>query len=126
MLRRRQRRHAAISRLTSSSWGDRRLDMHTESVCQPAPVATGRERHPPPTSGEPLNIELGKRLRRIRIERGLSRQVIAACLGLPLKRIVAHERGKRRMTARDLVAYAEFYGVRLSTFFRDLSWDRRA
>jgi DNA-binding XRE family transcriptional regulator len=75
---------------------------------------------------EPLHVVLGRRLRRLRIERGLRRRTVAARLGLSVERVEGHERGTTRIEARELVAYAQFFGVRLSTFFRDPSKNDRA
>jgi|HubBroStandDraft_1064217.scaffolds.fasta_scaffold263924_1 hypothetical protein len=72
-----------------------------------------------PGRAEPLHARLGRRLRRLRIEGGLTRKIVAGHLGLRLERVAAHERGKGRIAARDLIAYAEFYGVRLSVLFAD-------
>jgi Helix-turn-helix domain len=72
-----------------------------------------------PGGAEPLHAMLGRRLRRFRLEGGLTRKTVAGQLGLRLDRVAAHERGKGRIAARDLIAYAEFYGVRLSAFFAD-------
>lgn len=64
---------------------------------------------------------LGCRLRWLRIERGISRNTVAALLGIPLKLVVAQERGKRRIAPYELVAYSRFYKVKLSGLFHDLS-----
>jgi hypothetical protein len=68
----------------------------------------------------PSHVSLGRQLRRLRVERGLSRKVVAASLGLSVKRIEGHERGTRKIEARELVAYTRLYQVRLADLFRDL------
>ena len=64
---------------------------------------------------------LGRRLYRLRIECGLRRETLAACLRMPVAHVEGHESGTRPIKAHELVAYAEFFGVPLSSFFRDLS-----
>lgn len=68
---------------------------------------------------EPLDVVLGRRLRRLRVERGLSRGTVAIRLRLPLKDVENYERGTACIEARQLVAYARLFNVRISTFFRD-------
>jgi transcriptional regulator with XRE-family HTH domain len=72
---------------------------------------------------EPLCAVIGRQLRRIRVERGLSRKAVAARLGLAAERVGAHERGAVRLEARELVAYVRFYGVSISELFREMSAD---
>jgi transcriptional regulator with XRE-family HTH domain len=64
---------------------------------------------------------VGRRLRRLRVERGWTRETVAARLGLPVRRIEEHERGTRAIEARELVAYVRLYRVSVATLFRD-SW----
>ncbi|HXZ00026.1 MAG TPA: helix-turn-helix transcriptional regulator [Stellaceae bacterium] len=69
---------------------------------------------------ESFDAILGCRLRWLRIERHLSRKTVADLLGIPLKLLVAQERGKRRIAPLDLVAYIHLYEVKLSSLFQDL------
>jgi DNA-binding XRE family transcriptional regulator len=72
----------------------------------------------PPMSGEPLPTILGRHLRRLRNERGLSRELVATRLRVSAAVVAAHERGARRFTAEDLVAYIRLFGIRTSDLFR--------
>jgi len=67
--------------------------------------------------GEPLQVVLGRRLRRLRLERGFDREGVAARLGVPVDHVAAHERGIRRFKAQELLAYGRLLEVRISSFF---------
>jgi transcriptional regulator with XRE-family HTH domain len=73
-----------------------------------------------PVSGDPLHVVIGQRLKRLRRERGWSREAVASGMSVALNIIEEHERGERRFSPDELVAYAKFYGVPLSFFFRDV------
>jgi transcriptional regulator with XRE-family HTH domain len=73
-----------------------------------------------PTCAEPLSVVLGRRLRRLRGERGWSRQTVATRVGLPVRRVGEHERGTRDIEPRELVAYIRLYRVSIGTLFSDL------
>ncbi len=62
--------------------------------------------------------DLGARLRRLRLRRGLSQHELAAAVGLTLRRVREHEAATKRITADNLVRYAEALNVRLSEFFK--------
>jgi ribosome-binding protein aMBF1 (putative translation factor) len=70
------------------------------------------------SSTEPLHVVLGRRLRWLRVERGWSREQVARRLRVPVEHVKGHERGTRRMEARDLAAYARLLGIRISDFFK--------
>jgi DNA-binding XRE family transcriptional regulator len=72
-----------------------------------------------PTCGDPLSEVLGRRLRWLRVERGLSRKQVAERLRIPVEHVEDHERGTRQMKARDVVAYARLFRVRISDFFKE-------
>jgi hypothetical protein len=72
-----------------------------------------------PSCGEPLSVVLGRRLRWLRVERGWSRRIVATRLGVPVGHVEGHERGTRQIEARELVAYAQLFRVRLSDFFKE-------
>jgi transcriptional regulator with XRE-family HTH domain len=76
-------------------------------------------RHALLSSTEPLHVGLGRRLRRLRVERGWSREQVAKRLRVPVAHVKGHERGTRRIEPRDLVAYARLFRVRISDFFID-------
>jgi hypothetical protein len=74
---------------------------------------------PSPTCGDPLSVVLGRRLRRLRVKRGWSREQVAKRRRVPLARVEGHERGTQRMEPRDLAAYVRLLRVRISDFFDD-------
>jgi transcriptional regulator with XRE-family HTH domain len=67
----------------------------------------------------PLQIMVGRQLRLIRDERGLSREALAVRVGLPVEHIEEHESGTRRIGVTQLLIYASLLGVRISAFFRE-------
>jgi DNA-binding XRE family transcriptional regulator len=93
-------------------------DAHTIAACR-QPWSTTPFRPGPPSYALTLFVVIGRRLRRLRVERGVSRDTVAARLGLPVKHIEAHERGKRRIEPPELAAYAGLYGVPLSSLFAE-------
>jgi hypothetical protein len=72
-----------------------------------------------PRGGAPLSVVLGRRLRWLRVERGLRREQVAERLRVPVEHVEGHERGTRRIEARDLTAYARLFRVRISDFFKE-------
>ena len=100
--------------------GERLLNENHVSTVWPAPAAD-TWRLPSPTCTEPLHVILGQRLQRLRVERGMSRETLAARLRIPVAHVEGHESGTRLIRAHELIAYAKFFGVRVSSFFRDLS-----
>ena len=72
-------------------------------------------RLPEPSS---VDVHIGRRLRLLRSELGLSREKLADAVGLTVDRVEAHERGIKHISAHHLVGYAEFLGVRLGAFFK--------
>jgi transcriptional regulator with XRE-family HTH domain len=67
----------------------------------------------------PLDIAIGRRLRAIRRERGLSRATLARELGVSARRLQKHERGAKRMRPELLQRVAAILTVRISVFFAD-------
>jgi hypothetical protein len=72
-----------------------------------------------PQGCEALSVVLGRRLRRLRVERGLSRKQVAERLLVPVEQVEGHERGTRPIEPADLVAYARLFRVRISAFFKE-------
>jgi XRE family aerobic/anaerobic benzoate catabolism transcriptional regulator len=68
---------------------------------------------------EPLTRVLGKRIRKIRISRGLSREMLAARLGLSSRDLQRYERGTKRMRPGLLLRIVAALEVRLSDIFAD-------
>jgi hypothetical protein len=69
--------------------------------------------------GDPFSQSLGRRSHWLRVERGWSRSQVAARLRIPVEHVADHERGTRQMEARDLVAYARLFRIRVGDFFRE-------
>jgi DNA-binding XRE family transcriptional regulator len=93
-------------------------DTRLSLACHEAPngvIRHGRS----PTCGDPLSVVLGRRLRWLRVERGLSRKEVAERMRIPVEHVEGHERGTRRMEPHNLVAYARLFRVRISDFFKD-------
>lgn len=67
----------------------------------------------------PLQVVVGRQLCLLRSERGLSRETLAARLGLPVGHIAEHESGARRIGVNQLLSYASLLGVRVSAFFSE-------
>ena len=74
---------------------------------------------PPPAPDESMQAVLGRRLQWLRVEQGLSRNRVASRLGLPQKLVEQHEKGIARLDPQQVMAYARFYGVRISFLFSD-------
>jgi DNA-binding XRE family transcriptional regulator len=77
-------------------------------------------------NGETLLVVLGRRLRRLRVERGWSRRIVAARLGVSVEHVEGHERGSRPIEPLELIAYARLFGIRISEFFKDPPTNRSA
>jgi transcriptional regulator with XRE-family HTH domain len=71
------------------------------------------------THPDPLDLYVGRNVRRLREERGLSEAVVALALGEPLMRLRAYEAGTERIGSRRLAALARILDVTLSAFFED-------
>jgi DNA-binding XRE family transcriptional regulator len=92
-------------------------NLRSPAPCQ-TPSRTGNVEPHPPTPGEPLQTLLGRQLRRLRNERGFSRQLVATRLRVTPADVAAHERGARRFTAEELLAYTRVFNIRISDLFR--------
>jgi Helix-turn-helix domain len=101
--------------------GRRMFDVVLARFIQPPSPVPGVKALPPvaPMAAEPLQVVLGRRLRCLRVERGLSCKIVAARLRLPVKLIERHEQGTGRIQPHQLLAYARLFDIRISGFFRD-------
>lgn len=70
---------------------------------------------------ERLMLAIGRRLRELRVERGLSMERVSFTNGTYLPRI---ELGGRNITVSTLIKICHFYGITLTDFFRGLDYDQ--
>ncbi len=61
---------------------------------------------------DPIDMEVGLNLRRVRRERGLSQAEVGEALGITFQQVQKYERGANRVSASMLVKAARFMGVR--------------
>ncbi len=65
----------------------------------------------------PIDILVGRQLRRRRLELGLSHEDLGVAVDVHPMRIVAYERGDERIMPAHLVRFSELLGVKLRFFF---------
>lgn len=65
------------------------------------------------------DIMIGKNLRRIRMEKGISQEYLGAFVGVPQQRIHEYEKAKVRVTAAMLLKLANALEVRPQQLFGD-------
>jgi transcriptional regulator with XRE-family HTH domain len=68
---------------------------------------------------DPVDIEVGHRIRVERLSRGMSQTVLADQLGVTFQQVQKYEKGVNRVGAGRLTKIAEALGVPVSTFFTD-------
>ena len=66
-----------------------------------------------------LDLYVGRNIRRLRQERGLSEAAVALALGEPLFHLRAYESGAERVGSRRLAALARILDVAVGAFFED-------
>jgi transcriptional regulator with XRE-family HTH domain len=66
---------------------------------------------------DPVDIEVGHRIKVERLSRGMSQTVLADHLGVTFQQVQKYERGVNRVAAGRLIKIAEVFGVSVSTFF---------
>ncbi|WP_413204426.1 helix-turn-helix domain-containing protein [Rhodospirillum sp. A1_3_36] len=69
---------------------------------------------------DPLDIEVGRRLRLRRKLLGLSQQQLADSVGITFQQVQKYERGVNRLSSSRLWDFATILGVSVSFFFEDL------
>lgn len=67
----------------------------------------------------PIDIEVGKRVRYLRTVKGISQTELAAALGVTFQQVQKYEAGKNRISASRLVAIAVALDVRVSDILPD-------
>jgi transcriptional regulator with XRE-family HTH domain len=66
---------------------------------------------------DPVDIEVGHRIRIERLSRGLSQTALATQLGVTFQQVQKYEKGVNRVGAGRLTKIAEVLGVQVGTFF---------
>jgi transcriptional regulator with XRE-family HTH domain len=66
---------------------------------------------------DPVDIEVGHRIKVERLSRGMSQTVLADHLGVTFQQVQKYEKGVNRVAAGRLIKIAEVFGVSVSTFF---------
>jgi transcriptional regulator with XRE-family HTH domain len=66
---------------------------------------------------DPVDVEVGHRIRIERLSRGLSQTALANQLGVTFQQVQKYEKGVNRVGAGRLTRIAEVLGVPVSTFF---------
>jgi transcriptional regulator with XRE-family HTH domain len=77
---------------------------------------TKRGVKPKPTAQD---VEVGKRVRAFRLERGMSQRVLGQSLGITFQQIQKYEKGTNRVAAGRLQAMSEVFQVPISAFFSE-------
>src|SRR5438270_2624513 len=66
---------------------------------------------------DPVDIEVGHRIRIERLARGLSQTALANQLGVTFQQVQKYEKGVNRVGAGRLTKIAEVLGIEVGTFF---------
>jgi transcriptional regulator with XRE-family HTH domain len=70
-------------------------------------------------SGDPKDLEIGRRIRALRLERGLSQTELGNFLGVTFQQIQKYEKGSNRVAAARLQRVAEMLGVGITFFYNE-------
>ena len=73
---------------------------------------------------DPLDLEIGVRLRKMRGHAGLSQGALAERLGVTFQQIQKYERGSNRLSASVLVRMAHYFDLSPADFLPDLRMQR--
>jgi transcriptional regulator with XRE-family HTH domain len=83
--------------------------------------ATIREHPMPRKQPDPLDIEVGRKVRALRLERSMSQEKLGEALGLTFQQVQKYEKGANRISAGRLQRIADILGVPTAVFFADAS-----
>jgi transcriptional regulator with XRE-family HTH domain len=75
---------------------------------------------------DPRDAEIAKRMRALRLQRGLSQSALGKVLGVTFQQVQKYERGTNRVTAGRLCRIAEVFDVPVAFFFADIDGRRSA
>jgi transcriptional regulator with XRE-family HTH domain len=70
-----------------------------------------------PKKPDPVDVEVGQRIKMQRLQSGLSQSTLAEKLGVTFQQVQKYERGVNRVGAGRLTKIAEVLGVPVSSFF---------
>jgi transcriptional regulator with XRE-family HTH domain len=73
----------------------------------------------PRKQSDPLDIEVGRKVRALRLERNMSQEKLGDALGLTFQQVQKYEKGSNRISAGRLQRIAEILGVPTAAFFAD-------
>ena len=68
---------------------------------------------------DPLDIEVGRKVRALRLNKDMSQEKLAEALGLTFQQVQKYERGTNRISAGRLQRIAKILDVPTSVFFTD-------
>jgi transcriptional regulator with XRE-family HTH domain len=68
---------------------------------------------------DPLDIEVGRKVRALRLERNMSQEKLGEALGLTFQQVQKYEKGANRISAGRLQRIAEILRVPTAAFFAD-------
>jgi|ERR1041385_775134 transcriptional regulator with XRE-family HTH domain len=69
----------------------------------------------------PEDVEIGRKIRALRLERGLSQSDLANGIGLTFQQVQKYEKGTNRVSAGRLQRIADFFKVSIMFFFGGMS-----
>src|SRR5947209_9212187 len=78
---------------------------------------------PPPTKKRrvgPEDVEIGRKIRALRLERGLSQSSLADGIDLTFQQVQKYEKGTNRVSAGRLQKIADILGVPITFFYRGM------
>ncbi len=64
-----------------------------------------------------IRNEIGRRVKKLRLEKGLSQEKFAECVDMSREHISCIERGKHMITIESLYKIAEYFEIDLKYFF---------
>jgi transcriptional regulator with XRE-family HTH domain len=73
-----------------------------------------------PRRSDPRDAEIAKRLRALRLQRGLSQSELGNVIGVTFQQVQKYERGANRISASRLQRIAEMFDVPVTFFYSDL------
>jgi len=70
-----------------------------------------------------LDIEIGQRLRRARLSKGLTQQALAEKIGISFQQVQKYENGSNRVSSSRLLGIVGTLGIPITYFFDELGDD---